>query len=454
MLLAVLDSAKPTALTLKEIQEKTLADGELSAVKEALDTGRWNDSVKAYLPFREQLLVVNKVVMRAERIVIPAALRQRVLKLAHIGHPGIERTKQRLRSKVWWPNADKEAERAVKSCMDCQLVSGPSRPEPLAVRELPCQPWHTLAMDILGPLPSGESILVIIDLYSRYRVTEVLQSTTSDAVIDKLSRAFLRLGFPSILMSDNAKNFTSHQITEFGKRYGIELKHTTPYWPQANGEVERQNRNILKTLKIAHVNGTDWKADLEEANYVYSMIPHPATGRSPAELAFGRKLKDWIPQMTSDPNTERDDGPDVRDHNWVYTQKAKIYYDDAHNARESDLQPRDRVLMRNLVPQNKLSAAYLPEPATVVQKSGNSVVVQTESGKQYRRNSSHLKRLTEPGPSEEQHEESSSTEWVTPSTLQASKTSTPMGDISAGERGRPQRETRRPLRFEDYEMEG
>lgn len=94
-------------------------------------------------------------------------------------------------------------------------------------------------MDILGPLPSGDSILVIIDLYSRYRVTEVLRSTTSEAIIERLSRTFLRMGFPSLLMTDNAKNFTSYQMVEFGKRYGIELRHTTPYWPQANGEMER-----------------------------------------------------------------------------------------------------------------------------------------------------------------------------------------------------------------------
>ena len=104
MLLAILDSAKPTALTLQEIQEKTLADAELSATKEALNTGRWSDSLKAYFPFREELMVINEVVMRGERIVVPVALRQRVLKLAHIGHPGIERTKQRLRSKVLLPN--------------------------------------------------------------------------------------------------------------------------------------------------------------------------------------------------------------------------------------------------------------------------------------------------------------------------------------------------------------
>ena len=352
MLLAVLESAKPTALTIPELKEKTLSDVELSTVKETLHTGRWKENMKAYLPFREELLVVDDVLMRGERIVIPAGLRQRVLKLAHIGHPGIERTKQRLRSKVWWPNVDKDAERVVKSCLDCQLVSGSSRPEPLSLREMPNTPWHTLAIDILGPLPSSESILVIIDLYSRYRVIEVLRTTTSED-IERLNRTFLRFGIPEILLSDNAKNFTSHKMMEFCKRHGILLKHTTPYWTQANGEVELQNRSILKTLKISQVNGTDWKLELEEANYVYSMIRHPATGRSPAELVFGRKLRDWIPQLMGD-QAVRGEDLEMMDHNKIYKQKAKVQYEDAHGARESELQPHDRVFMRNLVPQNKL----------------------------------------------------------------------------------------------------
>ena len=38
--------------------------------------------------------------MRGMRIVIPVSLRKRVLELAHEGHQGIVKTKDRLRSKV------------------------------------------------------------------------------------------------------------------------------------------------------------------------------------------------------------------------------------------------------------------------------------------------------------------------------------------------------------------
>ncbi|KXJ71448.1 hypothetical protein RP20_CCG020544 [Aedes albopictus] len=441
-------------MTIEELVGETVRDSELAAVKEALNTGRWTDKLKHYLPFREELGVVNDVVMRNDRILVPMNLRKRVLKLAHIGHPGIDRTKQRIRSKVWWPNVDKEAEKVVRSCLDCQLVSKSSPPEPMAVRELPQQPWHVLAIDMLGPLPSGDSILVVVDLYSRYRITEVLRTTTTEDIIEKLGKAFMTMGLPAVLVSDNARNFSSRKMEEFCTLFGIELRHTTPYWPQSNGEVERQNRSILKTLRIAELNGTDWKKDLQEANYVYSMLRHPATGRSPAELVFGRKLRDWIPQLT---DTFDEDG-DIRDRDQVYKQTAKTYYDARHNAQQSDLQVQDRVLMRNLLPQNKLSSMFIPEPATVVEKQGNSVTVETSSGRRYRRNSAHLKKLIDNREDvsiqENTSGEPSCNEWATPSSTSGLSASTPIPvtDVRDAAIARPRRETKRPLRFEDYDM--
>ena len=246
MLLAVAELAKPTALSLDDVIKATLEDDELTAVKKALVTNDWGESIKKYVPFKSEMMVVADLVLRGDRLIIPIKLRKKVLKLAHIGHPGIERTKQRLRAKVWWPTMDREAESNVKSCIDCQMVRLPGPPEPMAVRGMPSAPWSDISMDILGPLPSGESLLVIIDLYSRYRIIEVLKQT---ATIDILNR--LRPCIPNSITTDNAANFSSSEMKQFCEYYGIYIRHTTPYWPQGNGEVERQNRSILKQLRTS-----------------------------------------------------------------------------------------------------------------------------------------------------------------------------------------------------------
>ena len=39
---------------------------------------------------------------------------------------------QRLRSKVWWPGIDRQAEKVCRECFGCQLTSNPTKPEPMA----------------------------------------------------------------------------------------------------------------------------------------------------------------------------------------------------------------------------------------------------------------------------------------------------------------------------------
>ena len=107
----VAEMAIPRTTQLSEIQEATMKDEELQLVHRALETGRWNDkSISAYVAVREEITRVNGVLLRGQRLIIPYSLRSRTIAPAHRGHLGIVKTKQNLRTKVWWPKVDKQAE--------------------------------------------------------------------------------------------------------------------------------------------------------------------------------------------------------------------------------------------------------------------------------------------------------------------------------------------------------
>ena len=91
---------------------------------------------------------------------IPNILRKRVLEVAHEGHQGVVKMKERLRSKVWWPDVDKDAERKCRECYGGQLVTKETVPPPVKTTRMPKRPWQDLALDLLGPMPTGESLLV------------------------------------------------------------------------------------------------------------------------------------------------------------------------------------------------------------------------------------------------------------------------------------------------------
>ena len=90
----------------------------------------------------------------------------------------------------------------------------------------------------MGPLPSGESILVIVDYYSRYYDYVVMKSTTAEKTIEALTSVFSRFGLPKTCFSDNGPQFKSEIFAQFMKGQGIYHHMVTPRWPQANGEVE------------------------------------------------------------------------------------------------------------------------------------------------------------------------------------------------------------------------
>ena len=122
---------------------------------------------------------MGKLVIRGTRLVIPKILQKKVLNLANEGHQGIVKTKQRLRSKVWWPNIDKEAEKLCRTSHGCQVVQLHSRPEPMVRTRLPESPWEIIVCDLLGPIDNNIYILAVIDYYRRWIEIDIMKSITS-----------------------------------------------------------------------------------------------------------------------------------------------------------------------------------------------------------------------------------------------------------------------------------
>ncbi|XP_062590271.1 uncharacterized protein K02A2.6-like [Saccostrea cucullata] len=243
--------------------------------------------------------------------------------------------KQRLRSKVWWPKMDQGFEQWNKACYGCQLVSQPEKVVPIHRTELPSRPWEHLAADFLGPLPS-EDCFTIVDYYSRWIDLAVMRSTTAEKMVE-------------------------------GK--------TTPLWPQASGEIERQNRSILKRLKIAQAENKDWKSELQTYLLMYRSSPHTTTGVSPAELLFRRVIRTKLPDIHTYRQTDYRDG----DRDAEKKAKGKIYSESKRGATLNDIKPGDLALM-NKNKENKLSATYHSNPFKVVEKKWKYCCVKIHGG--------------------------------------------------------------------------
>lgn len=96
----IMSYAEPKAISLTEIEEHSVNDDEIQAVKEAIDTNNWTDKVSMFKAFETEFCFAGNILLRGTRIVIPQSLRERALQLAHEGHPGMTVMKRRLRAKV------------------------------------------------------------------------------------------------------------------------------------------------------------------------------------------------------------------------------------------------------------------------------------------------------------------------------------------------------------------
>ena len=88
-------AAVPQAMTLAEIQEATQQDDTLLILRAAIKTGIWtSDRLKPYKQIKNEITVdyTNKILLRGTRIILPDALREHAIKIAHEGHQGQSKT--------------------------------------------------------------------------------------------------------------------------------------------------------------------------------------------------------------------------------------------------------------------------------------------------------------------------------------------------------------------------
>ena len=124
---------------------------------------------------------------------------------------------------------------------------------------------------------------------------------------------------------------------------------------------------------------------------MYRSTPHSTTGVTPAELLFNRPFRTKLPQL----NDISVDDVAVKDSDSELKEKGKMYADKRRGANNSDIQAGDKVLVRQ-DKVNKFSTVFSPRPLTVRQRYGNSVLVETDSGVQYKRNITAVKPYYQP----------------------------------------------------------
>jgi hypothetical protein len=115
----VATNATPSAVSTREIEKESAEDKEFIELRRCIVSDTWETCPAAYKSVRHELCVYGHLILRGTRLAIPGKLRKQIVELGHEGHQGVVKTKQRLRSKVWWPGIDRDVELKCKTCYEC-----------------------------------------------------------------------------------------------------------------------------------------------------------------------------------------------------------------------------------------------------------------------------------------------------------------------------------------------
>ena len=394
-------TSTPKAMSVEEVQSETEKDQTLQKVIEMVRTNNWHSAIpddtlskaeiESFRNVKDSLCynAPKNVLLKDNVLVIPQSLRARVIQLAHEGHQGINKTKALIRSKVWFPGINKAVEAAINTCIPCQVNSTRFETTPLSMTPLPPGPWLHLSIDFCGPLPTGESLLVIIDKYSRYPIVEVMRDTSAEAVIPVVDKIFSVFGYPERIKSDNGPQFISSLWKNFLEECGVKHRKITPLWPRANAQAENFNKPLLKAIRAAHAEGLKWKPQLIKFLHNYRTTPHSTTLFSPFFLLFGREPRTKLPNLTTQPHPQ---DQLARSQDEQAKQRIKRHADMKEMVKHRELLQGDRVLIRQNR-RNKLSTKFSPVPLTVTQVKGHMITARRPDGSHVTRNVSFFRKL-------------------------------------------------------------
>ncbi|GFO03929.1 transposon ty3-i Gag-Pol polyprotein [Plakobranchus ocellatus] len=306
----------------KALQEATANDTELVCLRSQIMKG-WPDSakevpqtVRKYWSMRDFLSVEDGLIIKNTAIIIPKSMISLVLEKLHDGHQGIEKCLLRARENVFCLGMTKDITGKVKECSICEKYNKKSQQkQPLMQHEVPSGPFEKVAADIF--FLDGQNFLLLADYYSKMPFVKSLKTLTGKETIDYLELVFAIHGIPKVLISDNARQFTSFEFECFRKQW--EFKHVTssPHYPQSNGFIERTVQTVKNCLKNAKAQKDNPQlALLSLRTTPIDVLP------SPAELLFNRKVQSQVPHILRHSNRSED----IRQHLQQKQSVQKAYF--------------------------------------------------------------------------------------------------------------------------------
>ena len=241
--------------------------------------------LRQYLSFRDG------VILYKDRVVVPVSLRHSVLLALHAAHQEVSAMERPARPTVFWSGMTHDIYNVRYNCAYCNRNAPSQAATPPITLDSPSTPFEHIFADYFD---YGGRHFLVIGRWTDVFVTPTGSRIAGAATLIRLFRTyFATFGVLEEISTDGGPEFTAFTTEHFLRKWGVHHRVSSAYLPQPNWRAEV----AVKTAKKLLVANVSPNGDLNSGSFLRAILqlrntPDPDCGMSPAEIVFGRPLRD------------------------------------------------------------------------------------------------------------------------------------------------------------------
>ena len=272
------------------IEEVIKAQQHDSKIQEMLGKSEISQDTEGTIRFKGRICVPNNTELKKK-------LMTEAHKSKYSIHPGATKMYQDMKRSFWWSGMKNDIAGFVAKCLTCQQIKiEHQKPAgPLQTLEIPVWKWEYVTMDFVTALPktrkNNDSIWVIVDRFTKSAHFLAIRTNQSSEELAKIYiREIVKLhGVPISIISDRDSRFTARVWRSLQEALGTQLKFSSAFHPQTDGQSERTIQTLEDMLRACSMEWQgNWDDYLALIEFAYNNSYHASIGMAPYEALYGR----------------------------------------------------------------------------------------------------------------------------------------------------------------------
>ena len=291
----------PGSLSWSDIDRASAHDEECLELRDTIERGfpevrtQLPEKIRRYFQMKQELYLIENTIFKGRKMLIPQKLRQQVLEGLHAAHQGVTSMRANARERFFWPGLDVDLKMKRDSCHRCNENAPTQQEETMIYTMIPELPFQSVAVDYYHS--GGHEYLIYTDRFTGWTEVARVQNTSFLIIKKNLLSWFRTFGVPEEISSDGGPPFNSSEYKAFLQTWGVTSRKSSAYYPQSNGRAEvavKTMKRCLQGCADQRHGGLD-NEGVAMAIMTHRNTPSQETGISPAEMLYGVKLRDHLP---------------------------------------------------------------------------------------------------------------------------------------------------------------